>query len=191
MSERSNISATAFDGEAAWAALPPHAQARIGAFALELGVALGIGEHATGPAQRAGEAAALVAGDLLREAVIGYDGVPEPGWWEGTAEAGVFRLPACLPVCRTCGCSHHDPCEQGCGWAEDGLCTACAESPADAGVEAAAVPDLSHTEARAVVKGACEALGDSDIRGLPPVGRGLGALARALDTMHLEEGSDD
>lgn len=81
-----------------------------------------------------------------------------------------------------CGCSHHDPCDQGCGWAEDDLCTACA----DAGVEAAAVPDLSHAEARAVVKGACEALGDSDIRGLPPVGRSLGALARALDTMHLD-----
>ena len=50
--------------------------------------------------------------------------------------------------------------------------------------------DLSHVQARAAVRGACQALGDSDVRGLPPVGRGLGNLARALETMHEEEGTD-
>jgi len=30
--------------------------------------------------------------------------------------------------------------------------------------------------------------GDRDLAGLPPVGRGLGALARAIDSMHLGDG---
>lgn len=28
-------------------------------------------------------------------------------------------------VCRVCGCSWHDPCDQACDWAEHDLCTAC------------------------------------------------------------------
>ena len=30
-------------------------------------------------------------------------------------------------VCRACGCSHHDPCAGGCGWADaaETVCTAC------------------------------------------------------------------
>ncbi|WP_449410058.1 hypothetical protein [Methylobacterium komagatae] len=96
MPERSNISEHAFDGEAAWAALPAHVQARIGAAAVECGVALGIAEHAEYPAKRSGEAAAIAAGELLREAVIGYDGVPETAWWEGDLGApGTFRVPGC------------------------------------------------------------------------------------------------
>lgn len=29
--------------------------------------------------------------------------------------------------CRVCGCWELEACEQGCGWAEPGLCTVCAE----------------------------------------------------------------
>jgi hypothetical protein len=29
-------------------------------------------------------------------------------------------------ACRVCGCSHHDPCEEGCWWVEPDLCSACA-----------------------------------------------------------------
>ncbi len=35
------------------------------------------------------------------------------------------------PVCRVCGCSYEDPCEEGCGWVQDperlgALCSSCA-----------------------------------------------------------------
>lgn len=32
-------------------------------------------------------------------------------------------------LCRWCGCSYHDPCPEGCGWANRAqtLCTACVE----------------------------------------------------------------
>ena len=27
--------------------------------------------------------------------------------------------------CRVCGCSHHDPCPEGCWWVESDLCSSC------------------------------------------------------------------
>jgi hypothetical protein len=34
--------------------------------------------------------------------------------------------------CRVCGCSHYNPCEGGCVWAEPDLCSRCAqELPTD------------------------------------------------------------
>lgn len=193
MSRRPNISEHAFDGAAAWAALPPHVQARIGAAAVELGVALAIVEHADYPARRAGDEAVDRVGEILREAVIGYDGVTS--WWEGgPADPDVFRLPSSLGmICRACGCSHNDPCDEGCGWHADGLCTACAEGKPDAGVEAAAVPDLDRAEARAVVRGACRAVGASPLaEPVQPLGGALRDLVRAIDDMHAEiEGGDD
>jgi hypothetical protein len=29
--------------------------------------------------------------------------------------------------CRVCGCTDDDPCDEGCEWVEDDLCSACAE----------------------------------------------------------------
>ena len=31
------------------------------------------------------------------------------------------------PVCRVCGCTENNACPGGCWWAEDDLCSACAE----------------------------------------------------------------
>lgn len=31
-------------------------------------------------------------------------------------------------ICRRCGCRDHRPCPEGCGWAEDLLCTVCDEA---------------------------------------------------------------
>ena len=28
-------------------------------------------------------------------------------------------------ACRVCGCSHYDPCEEGCWWVEPDLCSQC------------------------------------------------------------------
>ncbi|SFU51797.1 MULTISPECIES: hypothetical protein [unclassified Methylobacterium] len=202
MCERRNIASDAFDGAVAWAGLPAHVQARIGAAAVELGVAMALSEHARMPACRAGDEAVERAGELLREAVVGYDGVPEGSWWEGTADAGTFRIPSVVGmVCHACGCSHLDPCPDGCGWASDNLCTACAPG---AGVEAAAPlpagsvvvdgvtrhePELSETEARAIVRGACRAVSTSELaRPVEPVGSHLRELARAIDGMGGEDG---
>jgi hypothetical protein len=30
------------------------------------------------------------------------------------------------PQCRKCGCTKHSPCEEGCEWVEEDLCSACA-----------------------------------------------------------------
>lgn len=32
-------------------------------------------------------------------------------------------------ACRACGCSHHDPCPEGCWWVEPDLCSSCAPPP--------------------------------------------------------------
>lgn len=37
------------------------------------------------------------------------------------------RRPAQLTTCRICGCSWDRACPAGCGWAEDDLCTVCAD----------------------------------------------------------------
>jgi hypothetical protein len=40
---------------------------------------------------------------------------------DGTCPGWVFRQ-----TCRVCGCSHFDPCDEGCWWVEPDLCSACA-----------------------------------------------------------------
>jgi hypothetical protein len=35
------------------------------------------------------------------------------------------RLVYCPGVCRECGCSDEAPCDGGCSWVEDDLCSAC------------------------------------------------------------------
>jgi hypothetical protein len=32
-----------------------------------------------------------------------------------------------LPRCMVCGCTHDEPCEDGCEWVRQGLCSACVE----------------------------------------------------------------
>lgn len=134
MPETSNISVNAFDGAAAWSTLPADVQARIGVFGLELAVGLAISEHAPYPAERAGAEAAQNAGTLLQEAVLGEGGLPDRAWIDPVDTfygSERFRIPAVLDgVCHSCGCSQHDPCEEGCGWHTSTQCTACAEAPA-------------------------------------------------------------
>jgi|GEM_PF-2228028 len=189
MPERSNISPHAFSGEEAWASLPAHVQARIGSFALELAVARSIDENVMTPAaERAAWEAERLVLPLLQEAALGYDGLRNEAWIDRSDDGrSLFRIPSCIGmVCLSCGCSHEDPCDGGCGWHADGLCTACAEGKPDAGVEAAAVPDLDHAEARAVVRGACRAVSASSLAEVQPMGSDLRRLAAAIDSMHAE-----
>jgi hypothetical protein len=45
------------------------------------------------------------------------------------------RLVYCPGVCRECGCSDEAPCEGGCAWVEEDLCSACADGDAGDVVE--------------------------------------------------------
>lgn len=113
-----------FDGAAAWATLDPEAQARIGAAALEL-VCMWHGQDAVDPSAgrdqqtRAFDVCDALLNDKLHAAVL--EAVP-------TIEASEPpMLPSSLgDVCRWCGCSQEDGCEEGCAWAGPSLCTRCA-----------------------------------------------------------------
>lgn len=37
------------------------------------------------------------------------------------------RLVYCPGVCRECGCDEEHPCEGGCFWVDEDLCSACAD----------------------------------------------------------------
>lgn len=119
-----------FDGGAVWAALSPAQRDEIGPLALEMAAA----RYAlicaddfecpfATPAARAAEAADARLDLLFHEAIAMV--VPER---EFTCEDGTARLPVMLgPVCRSCGCTDHDACPEGCEWAGAELCSACAD----------------------------------------------------------------
>lgn len=102
------------DGVIEWAKLSPDVQQRIGAAAKDLiacwvGVdgAPGNGGEPANAETRAFEAADTFCSDQLLEAVTEH--VP-------AIDAENPPLPAILgDVCPICGCSHYDPCTNGCG----------------------------------------------------------------------------
>jgi len=79
----------------------------------------------------------------IRPDVVGYgcafcgilgdaapDGSLPEGWEQRHFEDGAHYLcPDCKEdrMCRVCGCSDVTPCEGGCYWVEEDLCSACAE----------------------------------------------------------------
>lgn len=118
-----------FDGAEAWAKLPPAAQAAIGAIALELTLAWHL-QDAAGPGPRGGlppvleRVAAIADSELMAELeAAALDALPEGAF---SATDGRPRIPSRLGgVCRRCGCTQNDACDEGCGWAAEDLCTAC------------------------------------------------------------------
>jgi hypothetical protein len=133
-----------FDGLAAWPKLSPEEQAEIGALALELVVASrgmdvaycsGLEET---PVARPFLSAATFLNDRLEDAVGDAIAGAVPAFDDALSDAIAstvlahpdhacrMPLPSLIgPVCRSCGCYHEDPCDEGCGWAEEDLCTAC------------------------------------------------------------------
>lgn len=119
-----------FDGAEAWAKLDPEVQARIGAIALEVVLAWhlidleGPGPESALPpvlTRVASSSDNLLMGEL--EATV-FEALPDGAF--ATARIGIPRIPSLLGgVCRACGCSQNDACDDGCGWAADDLCTAC------------------------------------------------------------------
>jgi hypothetical protein len=118
-----------FYGEGAWSVLTQDQRAQIGAAALELAVALA-GQAATEDPEAARvyiAAEDVVCSRMTAAAILALQGT--------LAAFQQIPVPSMLgDFCRVCHCSHFDPCPSGCGWAEPGLCTACADaaSPAEA-----------------------------------------------------------
>ena len=124
-----------FDGLAAWPKLSPEEQAEIGALALELVVASrgmdvaycsGLEET---PVARPFLSAATFINDKLEDAVgdaiVGAVPAFDDALSDAIASAALAHHDHARRICRSCGCYHEDPCEGGCGWAEEDLCTAC------------------------------------------------------------------
>lgn len=113
---------TLFDPRAAWAALSPAQQRRIGEAAILLGYTGLAGPSVEGLAAVAFDAGHYHAIEALDEAVA----------------AVLLPLPAPLPQvglgflglrqCRRCGCTDAIGCPEGCTWVADDLCSACARS---------------------------------------------------------------
>ena len=107
------------DGRTVWRTLQPDDQEDIGALAIELVAAYRGMESAGIDEVRPYEAADAVIHNALYSLVSPL--VPGLDYDEPTP------IPRTLGrVCRVCKCSHTDPCDPPCGWAEEDLCTACA-----------------------------------------------------------------
>ena len=55
-------------------------------------------------------------------------GLPEKWVEKKFPEREFFLCPECqedVQICRVCGCSNEDPCEEGCYWVEEDLCSVC------------------------------------------------------------------
>jgi len=61
--------------------------------------------------------------------VAADDGGLPQGWVKKEfPERTFFLCPECqedVQICRVCGCSNEDPCEGGCYWVKEDLCSAC------------------------------------------------------------------
>lgn len=122
-----------FNGAATWSTLTPEQQAEIGAIALEHVVCMN-GEDAyfTGLEAKPGARPFLAAAPLLADKLIAavqdaiIDKVPALD-----TDALPVPIPSLLgPLCRACGCSQEDGCDEGCSWTEPDLCSACARRSA-------------------------------------------------------------
>lgn len=121
-----------FDGAAAWAALNDAQRAEIGAQALEIVLIWHLqdlevaGPESTLPPVYARVASATDSILMPGLETLVRDCLPEDAF---TAPDGTTpRVPSLVGgICRVCGCTHFDPCPEGCGWADEDLCTACAE----------------------------------------------------------------
>ncbi|MBP2495013.1 hypothetical protein ABID82_005002 [Methylobacterium sp. PvP062] len=114
-----------FDGAEAWSKLGEDARAQVGIAALEMVCALRLAERADSEDlpelyERVGFTACNEMEAALSHAVD--EVLPDDAL---DASDDRPRIPASLGgVCRCCGCSQNDACEEGCSWAADDLCTA-------------------------------------------------------------------
>lgn len=125
-----------FDGAAAWAELTDEQRAEIGATALEVVINWnGMDAYENADHARPFSAADSLLLDNLHHAV--NTALPD------VIEAEPLPVPSQLgQVCRRCGCSEHDACFPACDWAEENLCTACAQDACSGHVASADNPKV-------------------------------------------------
>lgn len=66
---------------------------------------------------------------VVEEAAEG-GGLPKAWVKKEFPDRTLFLCPECQEsalICRVCGCSDYDPCEGGCSWVEEDLCSVCLE----------------------------------------------------------------
>lgn len=101
-----------------WDGLDPEQQRRVGIAAMaQIAGAIAAGNREQAP----GFMAAHMEGENVLEDVLH---TAAPDWLEQPAIPDL--TPLGIEQCRGCGCTDAVGCEQGCGWAEPGLCTTCA-----------------------------------------------------------------
>jgi len=107
-----------FNGIKSWAALTPRQQAAVGAAALEYAACfLAADETDNDVILRATSANDARLADELFDAV------------KASMADALFgdMVPSRIGrVCRKCGCTEYDACQDGCTWVEPDLCSACA-----------------------------------------------------------------
>ena len=116
-----------FNGADAWEKLTPEQQHKIGALALELGIAFaGSERYNLGGACDDNELRAIrpfdAAEDAAKEALSCVVAATLPE----VITVDIMPVPSIVgPVCRECGCSHNDSCDPPCSWVERDLCSNC------------------------------------------------------------------
>ncbi|MES2034907.1 MAG: hypothetical protein V4466_12090 [Pseudomonadota bacterium] len=78
-----------------------------------------LGDDNVARIDRFGGGTNIVVGEENLRAILGR------AWMMGARV--VMNTMATRQPCRICGCWELEACDEGCGWAEIGLCTACAE----------------------------------------------------------------
>lgn len=119
-----------FDGAEAWAQLPAELKDEIGTIALELAAAHSLADRVSedGLPDTFDRIANAANAELRRDLYsLVTHALPSDSFVASDGRSP--RIPALLGgVCRICACSQNDACPEGCGWAADDLCTACAHS---------------------------------------------------------------
>ncbi len=119
MAEHSKL----FDLQAAWRGLTPELQERIGMAAIALEITLAQDERTRGVGYQPGFMAAQnEAHDQITMAIGDAGLIAEDEAVDlAVPDLRVFGV----RQCRECGCTDQFGCDEGCGWAEQDLCTSC------------------------------------------------------------------
>lgn len=128
IADQGGRAAPALDPLAAWQALPPDVQQRIGAAAVAVAIgSLGLNiaiEHADPAAHRPRHVAYSEALSLIYELVT----INVLGGDDTTLPPRPDLRPLGITQCRACGCTDDFACDGGCYWFRPDLCSACAEA---------------------------------------------------------------
>lgn len=111
------------DPKEIWAALPPDAQARIGAAAVAHALGTFGGNEGLAPEQ--GYRAAEMEGLFLLDVDLRHFA---PQAFDNARPRRPRLTTLGIQSCRRCGCTQECGCPEGCYWVEEDLCSSCQEA---------------------------------------------------------------